>query len=111
MVDFRALFRDVGIRRGMYGLDPRYSTLVAFVEGCDAATNAELLSGFRDWLGSKLLGQPKSNIAWWAIIAGVHVGECLEGSRHISDLPPELDEQLCADLLRFLDQFLEERAT
>lgn len=57
---FRNLFSDPRKRRRMFLLDDRYMTLVAFVEGCNAATDWQLLEGFGKWVSSRLLRSPDS---------------------------------------------------
>lgn len=94
-MDFRELFRTVAKRQRMMLLDDRYATLVAFVQGCDAATEGTLLNGFHQWVAERIVGGP-SSLHWSAIVAESHGPDAAE---------PEIAQHL----LRLLDTFLATR--
>lgn len=70
-MDFVTRLQDVRRRPGAYGLDGSYVNLVAFINGADAATDWELLQGFRPWLAQKL--GHGANLVWWSLVEKVCV--------------------------------------
>jgi hypothetical protein len=111
VADFRQLFAALEVRHKMYGLDDRYASLVAFVYGCDAAMDFQLLNGFRDWVATKLYGLARSSSSWDTLVAGKRAPSCLTGEMAISDIPSALDEPLSLDLLKLLDSFLAQKSS
>lgn len=91
-MDFRGLFSTLARRPRTILLDDRYATLVAFVQGCDTATEGVLLNGFQEWVGVQIVGG-RSSLHWSKIIA----------KSHGPDTP---DSELAQHLLRLLDTFL-----
>lgn len=66
--DFQTLFKDVAARPEMFLPDRKFNTVVAFVEGCDAATRGSLLVGFSNWIHENILGYT-TNFHWSTVIA------------------------------------------
>jgi hypothetical protein len=91
----------------MFVVDDRYLTLVAFVSGCDAATDYELLHGFRQWVAQKCHGIQSTALSWEVLVAGTRVPECLDGQISLGSLDPSIEAQLRLDLLDLIDDFLE----
>lgn len=103
-MDFRQLFSDLGKRRRMFLLDDRYMTLVAFVEGCNAATDWQLLDGFNGWVATQVLGT-ESSLHWSTVIAAKSDPQLLVEPR-TRPISPELESVASDDLLGLLDSFL-----
>jgi hypothetical protein len=94
-VDFATFLRNVERRPGAYGLDGSYREFVAFVNGCDASRDWELLAGFREWIAQRL--GHGSNLVWWELVRQLCVAE-REG---------EMDDQtLCGRMFALLNEFL-----
>src|SRR5260370_5256112 len=96
--DFRQLFQAMQRRPSMYVLDGRFLTLVAYVDGCDAATDGALLRGFRDWLYPTRVGTSKPSLTWPAVLK---FARGLQG-----ELTQEEHERLIDDTFAALDEFL-----
>jgi hypothetical protein len=64
--DYIEFFRSVRRRPGMYVGPGRYSEVVAFVLGYDAARSGGVLYGFREWLITRL--GFASNLAWPGLV-------------------------------------------
>ncbi|WP_141689536.1 hypothetical protein [Streptomyces sp. DI166] len=76
---------------------------MAFVNGCDAIRDGDLLSGFREWLAERL-GRG-ANLVWWELVRQISAAEprneCGE---------PE-DSVLVDRMFELLDEFLTRRAS
>jgi hypothetical protein len=106
-MNFRELFGQLSKRPGMYLPDDRYRTLVAFIEGCNAATDGKLLAGFNEWVAAEVLGR-ESGFHWSAIVASRFAPAILdEPSR--ATIPDELEGPASEELLRLLDSYLATR--
>lgn len=88
----------------MFLLDDRYMTLVAFIEGCNAATNWQLLDGFDRWVAEQILGR-ESSFHWSRVIASKSDPGLLNEPQ-AGPLAPELEGAAAADLLSLLDDYL-----
>lgn len=88
----------------MFLLDDRYMTLVAFIDGCNAATDWKLLDGFNEWVAARILGT-ESSLHWATIVAARSDPRLLEEPRSVP-IAPELESKAADDLLRLLDSFL-----
>lgn len=102
-MDFCELFANLVERRRMFLPDDRYYTLVAFVEGCNAATGWELLAGFNQWTAAQVLGH-QSSLHWSVVIASKSSPEMLKSGH--GAIPSEIEASAAADLLKLLDEFL-----
>ncbi|MGR6973957.1 hypothetical protein ACU639_30915 [Streptomyces cynarae] len=103
-MDLPTRLRDVHRRPGAYGIDGSYGNYVAFINGGDAATDGELLRGFRSWLAERL--GHGTNLVWWALVQEICVSEA--GVR--SHAPLDNDD-LCECMFRLLNEYLVEDAT
>ena len=103
-MNFRQLFAELAIRPRMFLLDDRYLTLVAFVEGCNAATDWQLLDGFGNWVSMRILGTD-SSLHWSTVVASRRSPELLNEPRS-GPIPSEVEAGAAKDLLEFLDEFL-----
>lgn len=103
-MDFRKLFSDLRTHRRMFLLDDRYMTLVAFIEGCNAATNWQLLDGFDRWVAEQILGT-ESSLHWSTVIASKADPRLLDEGR-AGPLASEFEGAAVADLLSLLDDYL-----
>ncbi|GAA4733818.1 hypothetical protein [Phytohabitans rumicis] len=106
-MDFRDLFKQLGMRPRMYLPDDRFHTLVAFIEGCNAATDWKLLAGFNEWVATHTLGQ-KSSFHWSVIVASKIFPTILDESGAAA-IPGELEGPASEELLRVLDSYLATR--
>lgn len=104
-VDLRKLFDDLRKRRRMFLLDDRYMTLVAFIEGCDAAADWRLLEGFGEWV-AEVLFNAETTLHWSTIVAA-KIDPGLLQEAQARSLSPEYESTASSDLLELLDRFLE----
>ena len=79
-----------------------YLAALAYVSGCDAATNYRLLDGFEEWLG-------EPSIAWWSTIASKRFPGLREDGRRYSNLTDNENAALIGDLFDVLARFLDEK--
>jgi len=106
-IDFRDLFAGAGKRPGMYGIDDRYRSAVAYVEGCDAATGYELLEGMSEWLDGKIYDREgRGSVAWWGLVVTRRFPHLGSGKWSFT---PEQEALLTNDLWAVLDEFLADR--
>ena len=107
-MDFRELFRNLDQRPTMFLPDTRYNTVVAFVEGCNAATDRELLRGFSGWVHDRILGY-RSNFHWQAVIAAKYLSGKLDERWQESIKDESFHDLASHELLAQLDDFLAAR--
>lgn len=67
-MDLRDRIADVRRRPRLYGLTT-FGEVAAFVNGMDAATERELLEGFREWLAVR--ADRGANLAWPVLVIGI----------------------------------------
>lgn len=106
-MDFLELFDQLDSRPRMYLPDDRYHTLVAFVEGCNAATDWKLLAGFNEWVAAQVLGR-ESSFHWSVIVASKLVPAILNEAC-TATIPSELEDPARKELLRLLSSYLATR--
>ncbi|TWD81832.1 hypothetical protein FB561_2955 [Kribbella amoyensis] len=94
----------------MFLPDLRYNTYVAFVEGCNSATEGVLLEGFGDWVHARILGV-QTSFHWSAVVASPYLSHRLDESWQHSPKVDEFDAAASAELLAQLDAFLADRST
>lgn len=80
-------------RRGMYLMDDRYETVVAFLVGLSAASDGRLLEGFNEFVADRVLG--RRTPFWWGALVRDSDGK---GA-------PLEDEAAVALLLDLLEEF------
>lgn len=97
-MDFAARLHDVRRRPGAYGLDGSYENFVALINGADAATEWELLRGFRPWLAQKL-GRG-ANLVWWVLVQELFAAEV--GAQRTAML---YEAQLCERMFDLLAEY------
>jgi hypothetical protein len=107
MTDFRNLFKRVRRAPRMFLLSDRYEVVVAFVCGCDAATDGRLLAGFQEWVAPRLTNHSDASVSWSQLIADKVAPEGL--SRPLLELPSEYGAAATEELFELLDEFLAER--
>ena len=107
MINLRDLFQRLDQRPSMYLPNERYFAVVAFVEGCNAATGWELLAGFNEWAASQIL-EHESSRHWSAIVASKFAPEILK-EPSAARIPAEAEKAASKELLRLLDIFLAEK--
>jgi hypothetical protein len=107
-VDFRKVFAAMRRARRMYVGDDRFLTTVAYVDGCNTATDGDLLNGFQEWLTAKCGIDVGSN--HWQAILLANRGLFEEG-RSLPELTKEQHDLLVDDMLAALHEFLSTRAT
>jgi len=101
-VDFSTLLRNLQRRPGAYGLNGSYREFVAFINGCDAIQDWELLGGFRERLAQRL--GHGSNLVWWELVRQIFVSE-----REIASDALE-NEELCGFMFALLGEYLNREA-
>jgi hypothetical protein len=110
MIDYRAHFARVAKRPGMFGLDWRYRSLVAYILGFDDATGGSMLSGIDEWLAERYADGHTASIAWWGQIHR-HCFPDQTSDKRITytDLDQQQSAVAIAELVAVLDTFLAER--
>ncbi|MET9078857.1 hypothetical protein ABZX95_43600 [Streptomyces sp. NPDC004232] len=98
-MEFPTRLRDAHRRPGAYGLDGSYLNYVAFINGGDAATDGELLRGFRPWLAERL--GHGTNLVWWALVQEIYAAEA-----NVPSDAPSANEDLCNLLFSLLSEYL-----
>ncbi|WP_157851713.1 hypothetical protein [Streptomyces monomycini] len=88
----------------MYLLDDRFSTAVAFVEGFSAAHDGYPLSGFQEWVCTRIIGG-RSSRHWAHVLASTQVPEMVDGQMSIDRIPRELEGGLTEVMLDLLEDF------
>ncbi|NEA61529.1 hypothetical protein [Streptomyces sp. SID12488] len=101
-MDFVRIFSDVRRRPNSYGLNGGYREFVAFINGCNAATGAELLQGFPERLAAKL--GSGANLYWALLVA--NLASSPVRVRHLDDLSQQQQERAVAVLFDELLEFL-----
>lgn len=101
-MNFAWLFSDVRRRPNSYGLNGGYREFVAFINGCNAATGAELLQGFSERLAAKV--GDGANL-YWALLV-VNLASSPVRVRHLDDLSEQQQERAIAVLFDELLEFL-----
>jgi hypothetical protein len=103
---FAVLLEALKVRPEMYLRELRYSVLVAYVEGYDAATGGRCLDGFQEWVEGQLEISP-GPIHWSFLIAAQRrepvAGEGFCGMTELED------RECIADLLATLSAFQAQR--
>jgi hypothetical protein len=109
-VDLAELCFHLRHRRRMYVGDDRFLTVVAFVEGYNAARDAGPLSGFPDFVSMRLLGH-HSNLHWSAVIASTEVPGVLETDAGLNGQPQQVQLGWIHRLLDLLDDYRDESSS
>ncbi|MFJ9841624.1 hypothetical protein ACIRYZ_14365 [Kitasatospora sp. NPDC101155] len=104
-MELRELCFHLKNRRRMYLLDDRYSTVVAFLEGFNAALDGEPLSGFQEWASHRILGS-SCPVHWSYIVASERVSGILDGKIGIDQIPADVEILLIDDLAGLIEAFL-----
>ena len=65
-MDYPNLFTQIHRRPGMFGLDGSYGQYCAFINGLDAGNDWRLLTGFREWLVTRL--EKGDNLGWPGLV-------------------------------------------
>lgn len=105
-MDYRKLFRSVRHRPTLYGLDSTYGAGVAFILGCDTGTSGVLLSGFREWLITRL---GAGNDLSWQDLA-LQIINTTTGERDDEPANNSIDTRRFHQLFQLLDEFLGQRS-
>jgi hypothetical protein len=105
IVDLRDLLEDVSERPWMLGVEDRYRSICAFVEGCDAALGGLLLHGINWWLTERI-GEHQSD-PWWSRIATRRYPGLADegGSRTYAELSDDENRRLIDDMWSELRAF------
>jgi len=90
----------------MYLPDDRFSTVVAFVEGYNAAFDGEPLSGFPEYVAKEVLGR-HSSLHWSYIVASTRVSEIFDEGTGLDEIPAHLESDLTNTLLDLLESYEE----
>jgi hypothetical protein len=107
-VNYQELFAQIHRRPSLFGLDGEYHTFTAFVHGCEAGNDWQLLAGFREWLVTRL-GSGDS-LAWEGLVLRLAFPDRDHGpGRDELRAEPQLNETAVRTLFGLLDEFLEVR--
>jgi hypothetical protein len=118
-MDYLRRFEAIHRRPQLYGLDGSYGQFCAYVEGLNAGNDGGLLTGFREWLVTRL--GDGDNLTWRALV--IHLArpdgpaagrEAVESADHDPAVVAKLFELLGefftlrtrpADLVRIYDEY------
>jgi hypothetical protein len=105
-VDFRELLRSVKRRQASFMAGTSFEGAIAFIAGCDEASDRLLLSGFQAWLVTRTRSRPE--IAWPGQVAHLTFADQPDrwGANGLSE---DERETLRCRLFELLDEFLGER--
>ncbi|MFF4779379.1 hypothetical protein ACFY05_41850 [Microtetraspora fusca] len=78
-----------------------FTSVVAFVEGCNHGNAGALLTGFREWLVTRV--GCGNNLVWWSLVLRLTEPE---GPKSARDMDPDTDARAVETLLQCLDDFL-----
>ncbi|WP_433347889.1 hypothetical protein [Micromonospora sp. CA-111912] len=91
-------------RRGLYLLNDKYVTAVAFVEGFDQALDRRPLEGFHEWVCQRVLGR-HTGMSWPYVVASVEVPEVLSGGCDLNALDSETQRRMIDRMLVLIEEF------
>ncbi|MFB9472508.1 hypothetical protein [Nonomuraea salmonea] len=96
------MFKDFRRAPGMCVWPLNFSTVVAFLNGCDFALGGRTLDGFREWLVGRI-GR-ESGYAWPGLVLWF-----IEpvGFKPYSEVPAELEPVAIETLFRLLEEFID----
>lgn len=103
-VDFRDLFQRVRRAPRMYLPGESYEAVVAFVSGCNTATDGRLLAGFQEWVSVRIPERPHVSASWAWIIAEEQSPGML--NKILRDLPDECNQAAIGRFFDLIDEFL-----
>ncbi|MEU4620377.1 hypothetical protein AB0G04_10430 [Actinoplanes sp. NPDC023801] len=107
-MNYQELFAQVHRRPGMFCLDGEFHTLTAFVRGCEAGNDWQLLAGFREWLVTRLGGG--DNLVWEGLVLRLAFPDRESGpGREELRADPRMNEKAVELLFQLLDEFLQKR--
>lgn len=101
-MEYRRLFADIHRRPGLFGLDGSYGQFCAFIEGVNAGNDWQLLTGFREWLVTRL--GDGNNLAWRGLVLHLAFPGADPAGRDVGS--PERNREAVAMLFALLDEFL-----
>jgi len=102
-VDYRTLFERVHSRPGLFGLDGSYGQFSAYVDGVDTGNAGRLLTGFREWLVTRL--GDGDNLVWRGLVLRLAFPDASSIRPEVlSDV--ELNRTAVDALFALLDEFL-----
>lgn len=108
MKNFRAVFEDIRSRTGMYIAEPTYQAVCALVLGYDLACDGGVLTGFREWLITRL--RFGNNLTWSTLV--LHAAFPNTSTPHEMVRSNPINEKHAIDVLfRLIVEFDEIRAT
>ncbi|MFI7697319.1 hypothetical protein ACIBQ6_50215 [Nonomuraea sp. NPDC049655] len=98
---YRELFSALRKRPLMYLPRADFTSVVAFVAGCDQGNAGTLLTGFREWLVTRV--GCGDNLVWWGLVLRLTEPE---GPKSARDMDADTDARAVETLLQCLDDFL-----
>lgn len=108
-VNYQELFADVRRRPGMFCLDGTFHDFTVFVRGCEAGNDWQLLTGFREWLVTRVGGG--DNLIWEALVLRLAFPEQSHGpTREELAKDSVINNAAVERLFELLDEFLQLRA-
>jgi hypothetical protein len=106
-VNYRELFAEVRQRPGVFGVKNTYWPVVSFVTGVDVGTDWALLTGFQEFLVTRLgYGH---NVGWMGLVPRLAFPD--DADQWTAKLDEPGGDAVAIDtLFRLLDEFLEIRS-
>ncbi|OPC76773.1 hypothetical protein B4N89_45695 [Embleya scabrispora] len=98
---YRGMLAAVRQQPAMHGIDGSFATTTAFVLGCDAGSSWGMLTGFHEWLVTRL---GKGHDLTWPVLV-----RHLTPAGWVHPLTPHADIEAVATLFQLLAEFLDQR--
>jgi hypothetical protein len=105
-MEYRTLFAEIHRRPGLYGLDGSYAQFCVFIDGVDTGNDRQLLTGFREWLVTRL--GTGNNLVWRGLVLHLAFPGAGAAGRDVST-DPDRNRVAVDALFALLDEFLERR--
>ena len=103
-MDYRAQFQAIRRRPQLYGLDGSYGQFCAYLSGLDAGNDGRLLTGFREWLVTRL--GDGNNLTWAGLVIHLARPDGPSSGREAVE-SADRDPAVIAKLFELLDEFFE----
>jgi hypothetical protein len=106
-MDYRAQFQAIQRRPQLYGLDGSYGQFCAYLSGLDTGNGGRLLTGFREWLVTRL--GHGDNLSWPGLVIHLARPDGPASGREAVE-SADRDPAVIAKLFDLLDEFSERTA-
>ncbi|MCU7724234.1 hypothetical protein ODJ79_10955 [Actinoplanes sp. KI2] len=101
-MEYRTQFQAIHKRPQLYGLDGSYGQYCAYLAGLDAGNDGRLLTGFREWLVTRL--GDGNNLTWQGLVIHLARPDGAAGGRAAVE-SADRDPAVIDTLFALLDEF------